>query len=196
MSEIMVAEDPRVARSRQLLTQALVSLLETMPFQSIAVSDITRQARVNRSTFYAHFVDKYDLLNYLVRRDFQETIAQHLPDPTAFCGDQITQMVRATCQFMQRFSHCTPLERQLEPVIQAQIQAALYDYLLKWLAEMNTARGNDGIAVEVRANMLSWMIFGAGMQWRTLGARMDLDRYADQITKLTRQHWLANVAAG
>src|SRR5258708_1039661 len=56
-------EDLRVQRTRKLLQQALIELTVEMGFAAVTVRDITRRAMVNRSTFYRHYLDKYDLLN-------------------------------------------------------------------------------------------------------------------------------------
>ena len=56
--------DPRVKRTRQSLEQAFVDLLHEKGFQAITVQDITQRAGLNRATFYAHFPDKYALLDY------------------------------------------------------------------------------------------------------------------------------------
>lgn len=47
------------------ITSALFSLLETKDFHKISVSDIIKKAKVNRSTFYRHYVDKYDILDHI-----------------------------------------------------------------------------------------------------------------------------------
>lgn len=60
--------DRRALRTRQLLTQAITDLLLTKRYESITVQEITERANVGRSTFYAHFTDKDDLLIDGVRR--------------------------------------------------------------------------------------------------------------------------------
>lgn len=57
------SEDIRVQRTRQVLQRALLQLTAEKGFAAVTVSDIIKQARVNRSTFYRHYLDKYDLLN-------------------------------------------------------------------------------------------------------------------------------------
>lgn len=54
--------DRRVARSRRRLKQALLELLHTESYEDITVQDIADRADVGRSTFYAHFESKEDLL--------------------------------------------------------------------------------------------------------------------------------------
>ena len=44
------------------MNRALLSLLEQKEFKDISIKDICEQAGVNRSTFYAHYENTYDLL--------------------------------------------------------------------------------------------------------------------------------------
>src|ERR1700681_4588461 len=55
-------EDVRVRRTRKLLQQAFIELTMEKGFAALTVRDITERAMVNRSTFYRHYLDKYDLL--------------------------------------------------------------------------------------------------------------------------------------
>ncbi len=55
-------EDRRVARTRNLLQDALTALIVEKGYDPITVQDILDKANVGRSTFYAHFKDKQDLL--------------------------------------------------------------------------------------------------------------------------------------
>lgn len=54
--------DGRVRRTRDALGDALVELMQEKPFDSIKVQDVLDRAGVGRSTFYAHYRDKEDLL--------------------------------------------------------------------------------------------------------------------------------------
>lgn len=56
-------EDLRVRRTRKLLQEALIALTVEKGFNAVTVRDITERAMVNRSTFYRHYLDKYDLLD-------------------------------------------------------------------------------------------------------------------------------------
>ncbi len=53
--------DRRVQRTRQLLHDALISLILQKGYDRITVQDIVDRANVGRSTFYDHFQDKDDL---------------------------------------------------------------------------------------------------------------------------------------
>ncbi len=54
--------DRRVRRTRELLRTALLSLIQEKGYERITVQDILDRADVGRSTFYAHYRDKDDLM--------------------------------------------------------------------------------------------------------------------------------------
>jgi AcrR family transcriptional regulator len=55
-------KDRRIEKTQSLLREALVSLIHEKPYDAIAITEILERANVGRSTFYAHFHDKDDLL--------------------------------------------------------------------------------------------------------------------------------------
>lgn len=54
--------DLRVIKTKQNLYKSLIKLMQEKNFEKIKVSDICEDALVNRTTFYSHFEDKYELL--------------------------------------------------------------------------------------------------------------------------------------
>ncbi len=57
------AQDRRSQRTRDTLIQAMLALIETKHYDQITVQDIVDRANVGRSTFYAHFDNKDELLS-------------------------------------------------------------------------------------------------------------------------------------
>jgi AcrR family transcriptional regulator len=57
-----VKTDRRSLRTRQMLISAMVELMQQKRYDSITVQEIADRANIGRSTFYAHFTDKDDLL--------------------------------------------------------------------------------------------------------------------------------------
>ena len=51
----------------QLMNQALISLLEKKDIEFITVTEITKKAGVNRSTFYLHYENIYELLEETIK---------------------------------------------------------------------------------------------------------------------------------
>jgi AcrR family transcriptional regulator len=64
MHDQMILQQPdrRTQRTQQTLFDALIDLLKVKHYDAISVKDIIEKANVGRSTFYAHFQTKDDLL--------------------------------------------------------------------------------------------------------------------------------------
>ncbi|WP_307845376.1 TetR/AcrR family transcriptional regulator [Planomonospora sp. ID67723] len=54
--------DRRVRRTREAIRKALVALIVERGYDAVTVTDVIARADVGRSTFYAHFTDKRDVL--------------------------------------------------------------------------------------------------------------------------------------
>ncbi|MBR2950520.1 MAG: TetR family transcriptional regulator, partial [Lachnospiraceae bacterium] len=59
-------ENRSAIRSRRLIREALLELLQEKKFEKITVTDIVKRADINRSTFYAHYPDVMGLLEELM----------------------------------------------------------------------------------------------------------------------------------
>ena len=74
--------DLRVQRTYKLLKDAFLKLLSEKPFEQITVQEICETAMVRRTTFYQHFEDKQDFLQWFVREKQREFGNHAQGDPT------------------------------------------------------------------------------------------------------------------
>ncbi|MEK0313358.1 TetR/AcrR family transcriptional regulator [Cohnella sp. 56] len=68
--------DRRKARTRQLLHDALMSLLQEKNAETITVTDVADRADVNRGTFYLHYKDVADMLQQMKDYVFERVQAR------------------------------------------------------------------------------------------------------------------------
>lgn len=57
--------DRRKQYTRKVLKESLIQLLKTEPIATISVKALCEKADINRSTFYAHYQDVFDLLTQI-----------------------------------------------------------------------------------------------------------------------------------
>lgn len=57
--------DRRIKRTKAMMRDALMDLMDEMPFGKITAKDITNRADLNRATFYLHYNNVYELLDEL-----------------------------------------------------------------------------------------------------------------------------------
>lgn len=55
--------DLRVVKTERLIKKTFIALMDEIGFSKINVQKIVERAEINRSTFYAHYTDKFDLLD-------------------------------------------------------------------------------------------------------------------------------------
>ena len=62
--------------TKRALSSAFKELLESKPFSKISVGDICEKCEMNRKSFYYHFKDKYDLVNWIYYTEFVTVVRQ------------------------------------------------------------------------------------------------------------------------
>jgi len=174
--------DPRVKRTRKLLTDSFMQLLAEKSFHAISVQDIAERATLNRATFYAHFEDKYALIDYMISDHFRETLRARLPENAPFTLDNLHRLVVTVCEFLAQFhGHCAPANHDVDPRIEAKVQQELYAFLLRWLPPVPVTTPGASRKRETVASLMSWSIFGAGLEWSSGDRTVSADERARQI---------------
>ena len=57
--------DKRIRYTKMFLKEALIELLHEKPISKITIKELCEKAEINRSTFYTHYIDQYDLLDQI-----------------------------------------------------------------------------------------------------------------------------------
>lgn len=89
----MNTRDPRYVRAEAALQKAFLELFSRDRIEAITVSQIIASAHVNRSTFYEHYRDKYDLLDS-TERGFLSDLEQELrasPAARTLAGEHVDE---------------------------------------------------------------------------------------------------------
>src|SRR5512140_820428 len=172
--------DPRVKRTRLLLEQAFMALLEQKGFQALTVQDITERAGVNRATFYAHFPDKYALLDHSVRQGFVQEVDKRMLNACHLTSENLRNLIVAVCEFTRTVnSHCKPAQPQFESLVETQVKAVMHELLLKWLEQVPLTAAPDTVATAA-----SWAIYGLALQWSRAKQPGPVEQYAAQVLPL------------
>ena len=173
--------DPRVKRTRRLLQQAFFEILQEKSFTSISIQDITERATVNRGTFYAHFADKYALMDSIVREQFQQVISNKLPATACWNKRSLCLLIQAVGGYLQDMEgHCRPLGG-MDPLFERAVQEEICHVLLSWLKTVPTTRASWPVPIESIALVVSWAIFGAAVDWSQGVKPLSAERMANDV---------------
>ncbi len=92
MSKTSQRTDPRVLRTRQLIRDAFIDLLQEIEFEKITVNRIAERATINRVTFYLHYRDIPDMMEKMADDMIYEihAILEDVPNQSRFDIDLST----------------------------------------------------------------------------------------------------------
>jgi AcrR family transcriptional regulator len=177
--------DPRIVRTRALLYDAFVQLLAEKSFDELTVQDITARATVNRATFYAHFPDKYALLDEMIGTGFARHLQLRLQTPAPTSAAYLRLLLLAVTDHLSAISaSCQRSLQTFEAAIEARIKDQLRSEVRGWLAERPELRGQPARRLDVAATVLSWSIYGAALEWRKWSDQQSAEAFADEVVPL------------
>ena len=175
-------EDPRVTRTRNLILGAFMELLPEKGFQSVSVQDITEKAGINRATFYAHFPDKYALLDHSISQMFRQELEKRTLNACQFSDENLRTLIIMVAEFVSNANaHCKPSNPQFESLVETQVKNQLQALLELWLKQEDTDTDP-----RTAATAASWAIYGLVLQWSRDKNRKKLspEKFADQVLPL------------
>jgi AcrR family transcriptional regulator len=175
--------DLRVRRSRKLLIDALCTLVKDQPLQKISVRDITEEAMVNRSTFYAHFVDKYDLFTTAIGQRMRHDLANELSHLTGFTYTNLRTLILVGVTMMTRITDdCQQTSMdELIPVFMTEMQNSIHEVVSLWANTLTISKAE----AKTLAMFTTGAVFGAGLLWiQQSDNTQSIDELADQIMPL------------
>lgn len=170
------------------LAAALKDLVRNKPLSKITIKDITDYCDISRNTFYYHFIDKYDLVNWIFYSEtLQEINAFSEPDRWLDGFVNLCKYMHANRRFyLEAFNYVG--------------QNSLKDYLLEFYFELlkihiNTVYMEIGykLASEelfLMARMEAHSYVGIIMDWVKAGMH---DNYISYFEQLRRIHKIEKV---
>lgn len=174
-------QDPRVTRTRHYLMQSLCDLMGEKEFDQITVQEITERAIINRATFYAHFEDKYKLLESMVQHSFQQMLDSKIDHDVGFTQENLRLLTLVTCEFLVEFHdehtpgqeyELLPVEREVRSIVSKSISGCLSGH---------ATVGRPGLSIETIAMWASSIVFGSAIQWLHSRSKLSAEEVTNQI---------------
>ena len=168
--------------TKRALEQSLKNLLLKKPLTKITVSDIADDCGINRMTFYYHFKDIYDLVEWSCLEDAKHALDEKKTYETWQQGLlQIFEAVKENKPFILNVYRCVHRE-QVEKYLQP-----LVDQLL--LGVINEETGNMTIRDEDKqfiAQIYSYIFIGLMLDWIKNDMREDPQPLVDRLARLIK----------
>lgn len=172
--------DPRVIRTHQLIQDAFTSLIKEKDFEDITVKEIAENATVNRATFYAHFVDKYEILDSKISESFTKILMKKITGHEAFNEETIRSIFLAVCDFHSELSTlCKRSYRSLGTLFEQKVKDITQITLFKIMLKDMIFDSKEQLSIKTVSVMLSWGMYGAAYSWNNEGHQISAESFVE-----------------
>ncbi len=174
-------------KTKELIQRSFIQILEKKSFESITVGDISKQAAINRGTFYLHYTDKFDLLDQIEQQLFND-IGNHIDKLQSNYSSTYTfeagQEQLAATLFGSIKKHAPLLKVFLGDHGRAgfhlRFRAAFSEQVRINLEKNESFIANLNVPMEYFLSFITSAFLGLIEQW----IQNDLDKTPEEITKL------------
>ena len=168
--------------TKRALEQSLKNLLLKKPLTKITVGDITDDCGINRMTFYYHFKDIYDLVEWSCLEDAKRALDEKKTYDTWQQGLlQIFKAVQENKPFILNVYRCVHRE-QVEKYLQPLVDQLLLNVINEEAAGI-TVRDEDKQFI---AQVYSYMFIGLMLDWIKNDMREDPQQIVERLSKLIK----------
>ena len=168
--------------TKRALEQSLKNLLLKKPLTKITVSDIADDCGINRMTFYYHFKDIYDLVEWSCLEDAKRALDEKKNYDTWQQGLlQIFEAVQQNKPFILNVYRCVHRE-QVEKYLQPLVDELLIG-VIEEKANGMTVREEDKQFI---AQAYGYMFIGLMLDWIKDNMREDPQQIVDRLNRLIK----------
>lgn len=168
--------------TEEVLAAGMKHLITVMPFEKITVKAIADEAHVKRPTFYNHFKDKYDIVEYILKQELIE------PARTLMACDMLGEAIRLILVTMKKekkfYMHVARID---EDVIFQRIVRELCKELLLDVMRERMADEDNGNPMLTMDNIAEYYAYGLSFgisKWIQKGMKMEVDEVLEALKVL------------
>ena len=165
--------------TKRALAAALRELMEEMPFDKIQIAQICERCDMNRKSFYYHFKDKYDLVNWIFDTEFisfSRDIANYLP------SDDRWELIEQACEHL--YADRAFYRKALLIKGQNSLSDHLREYLFPLIKIRITQLLNDDAASEFTINFFTDAVLCAIERWLLDKQCMPPEEFVSKIKQI------------
>ncbi|HBI04816.1 MAG TPA: TetR/AcrR family transcriptional regulator, partial [Paenibacillaceae bacterium] len=162
MSHKELVQDKRIKRTKKLLKDSLLVLLEIKSLKEITITDIVQKAEVNRGTFYKHYQYKEDLLEELID-DVLYDLTQSYQEP--YRNLETFDIKNLTASAIKIFQHVYLYKKFYEIIIKYNVLPGYQEKICNVIKKLTIQdfldyRENNHINTDMYASYHAYAILG------------------------------------
>lgn len=168
--------------TEEVLAAGMKHLITVMPFEKITVKAIADEAHVKRPTFYNHFKDKYDIVEYILKQELIE------PARTLMACDMLGKAIRLILVTMKKekkfYMHVARIDEDVifQRIVRELIKELLLDVMRERMADEDN--GNPMLTMDNIAEYYAYGLSFGISKWIQKGMKMEVDEVLEALKVL------------
>lgn len=168
--------------TKRALEQSLKNLLLKKPLSKITISDLTEDCGMNRMTFYYHFKDIYDLVEWSCLTDAKHALDEKKTYDTWQQGFlQILEAVQANKPFIMNVYHCVHRE-QVEIYLRPLVEDLILNVVNEEAGGLNVRDEDKTFIVQA----YSYIFIGIMLDWIKEDMKENPQEIVERLNKLIK----------
>lgn len=168
--------------TKRALEQSLKNLLLKKPLSKITISDLPEDCGMNRMTFYYHFKDIYDLVEWSCLTDAKRALDEKKTYDTWQQGFlQILEAVQANKPFIMNVYHCVHRE-QVEIYLRPLVEDLILNVVNEEAGGLNVRDEDKTFIVQA----YSYIFIGIMLDWIKEDMKENPQEIVERLNKLIK----------
>ncbi len=167
-------------QTKLILGNALKKLVYEKPFDKISITDITDSCQLNRQTFYYHFQDKYECLEYVYRHDCLDPLIKKINWENWYeCIEEMLLVMKNDSEFYTRTIYASP-KSFIEPFFET--TKSLFKLAIHRMDVEDRVKDDEE---EFMSEFLTQGVIGIITSWVSKGMKTPPEELAERLRKMT-----------
>lgn len=170
---------PSSLLTKKIFADTLKRQMESTPFAKISIGDITKECGMNRNSFYYHFKDKYDLLNWIFTTEIAEVVSRE--EALDLSGWELFERI-CVCLYSSRVFYANAMNYEG--------QNSFLNYFEEMFAALLEARAEDLLKEDIDPEFREFYtefflssIIMTIVRWIKDGAKYPPDRFIEMLKR-------------
>ncbi len=172
--------------TKKALAKSLKELMKSIPLNKISVKEIVNNCGLNRQTFYYHFQDIYNLLEWIYETEAVESISQYRSYNTWTDG---FQMIFNYIESNRRFCMNT-LNSLGKNHLDSYLYTVTYDLIIGVVNEVSQNMRATEDNKKFIANFYTLAFTGLVIQWMNGGMKEDSHKIIEKLGELVEGNFM------
>lgn len=171
-------------RTKKKMANALKEIMNNTSFDKITVSDIAEVSKIHRQTFYYHFQDRYELLDWLIYQELLVPLLTNLNLDNMY--DKLEDMFTTMSNDKRFYQNALKISGDDLTRYVSEVATEQFTEVVKNIGKSNGVEGVDSEIDRMTAEFFGYGVSGIVISWAGRGMKESPELMTQRMQTLFR----------